>query len=292
MDRIDKRKFDQLRKINVQRNFMKYAEGSCLIEVGGTKVVCTATAEKNVPLFLRNSGTGWVTAEYGMLPRSTQTRILRDRISGRRMEIQRLIGRSLRSVVDLKKLGEITIKIDCDVIQADGGTRTSSVVGGFIALVDCLNKLYNEGIVREICVTDFLGAISTGIYKGNCILDLTYKEDSLADVDMNVVMKGCGDFIEIQGTGEHASFSQQELNSLLDLAKKGIEEIIDIERNLFTEDRRQKTEDRRQKTEDRRQKTEDRRQKTEDRRQKTEDGHQSSDFCLRFYYAFDYCYKK
>ncbi|UCD15025.1 MAG: ribonuclease PH [Candidatus Omnitrophota bacterium] len=231
--RSDKRKPDQLRKINVQRKFMKYAEGSCLIEMGQTKVVCTASLEKNVPLFLRNSGTGWVTAEYGMLPRSTQVRIVRDKVSGRRMEIQRLIGRSLRSVVDLKKLGERTIKIDCDVIQADGGTRTASIIGGFIALVDCLERLRKGGVINEISVTDFLGAVSVGIFSGKHILDLTFQEDSAADVDMNVVMKGTGEFIEIQGTAEQRSFSQDDLGALLNLGKKGIEDIIDIERNLF-----------------------------------------------------------
>lgn len=233
MNRIDKRKSDQLRKINIQRNFMKYAEGSCLIEMGGTKVVCTASLDKNVPFFLRNSGTGWVTAEYGMLPRSTEVRILRDKISGRRMEIQRLIGRSLRSVVNLKRLGERTIKVDCDVIQADGGTRTASIIGGFIALADCLHKLNLENVIKEICITGFLGAISVGILAGEYALDLNYEEDSQADVDMNVVMKDSGEFIEVQGTGENASFSGEDLTALLALSKKGIEEIIDMERNLF-----------------------------------------------------------
>ncbi|MBU1121809.1 MAG: ribonuclease PH [Candidatus Omnitrophica bacterium] len=233
MKRGDNRKFDQLRKINIQRGVSKYAEGSCLIEMGATKVICTATVDKYVPLFLRNSGTGWVTAEYGMLPRSTQVRMIRDKVSGRKMEIQRLIGRSLRSVIDLKKLGERTIKVDCDVIQADGGTRTASIIGGFIALVDGINKIYKENIIQELCVMDFLGAISVGMSKGDCLLDLDFQEDSSADVDMNIVMKGRGEFIEIQGTGEHSSFSQDDLNSLLSLAKKGIEDIIDIERNLL-----------------------------------------------------------
>lgn len=233
MKRIDAREFNQLRKINIQRDFIKYAEGSCLIEMGGTKIVCTATVDKNVPLFLRNSRTGWVTAEYGMLPRSTGNRISRDRISGRRMEIQRLIGRSLRSVVDLKRLGERTIWVDCDVIQADGGTRTASIVGGFVALGDCLHRLHSQGLIDKVCITDFLGAVSVGVVRGKHLLDLTYDEDSQADVDMNVVMKASGEFIEIQGTAEKSSFSQDELNSLLDLGRKGIEEIIDIERNLF-----------------------------------------------------------
>ena len=233
MKREDGRQPDQIRRLSIQRDYMKYAEGSCLIELGNTKVICTATVDKNVPLFLRNSGEGWVTAEYRMLPRCAQTRIQRDRVSGRTMEIQRLIGRSLRSVVDLKKLGERTIVIDCDVIQANGGTRTTSVVGGFIALVDCLNKLYKQKVIRELCIKDLLGAISVGSWQGIKMLDLTYLEDSQADVDMNIVMKQSGEFIEVQGTAERGSFSQEDLSSFLGLARKGIEEIIDIERNLF-----------------------------------------------------------
>ncbi|MFH1771874.1 MAG: ribonuclease PH [Candidatus Omnitrophota bacterium] len=233
MKRFDKREPGHLRKINIERRYIKYAEGSCFICMGDTKVVCTASVEKNVPVFLRNSGQGWITAEYGMLPRSAQNRIQRDRISGRRMEIQRLIGRSLRSVVKLSALGERTIWIDCDVIQADGGTRTAAITGGFIALVDCIYELTREGAISQMCITDYLGAISVGVVKGVSILDLSYAEDSKADVDMNVVMKGMGEFIEVQGTGENSSFSRDELGSLLDLAKTGIDEIIDIERNLF-----------------------------------------------------------
>jgi ribonuclease PH len=233
MKRSDGRDFKQLRKINVQRGYMKNAEGSCFIEVGNTKVICTASVDKNVPLFLRNSGTGWVTAEYGMLPRSTEIRIQREKNSGRTYEIQRLIGRSLRSVTDLKRIGERTIYIDCDVIQADGGTRISSIIGGFISLADCLARLYKEGTIKEICITDYLGAVSVGMWKGKYILDLTYAEDSVADVDMNIAMKACGDFIEVQGTGERLAFSQDDLNEMLALAKKGIEEIVDIERNLL-----------------------------------------------------------
>jgi len=233
MKRSDGRDYNQLRRIHTQRKFIKHAEGSCLIQVGNTKVVCTATADKNVPLFLRGTGSGWVTAEYGMLPRSAQTRIPRNRVSGRAMEIQRLIGRALRSVVDLKKIGERTIWIDCDVIQADGGTRTASIVGGYIALVDCLDRLYKQKVINEIYVTDFLGAISVGLWQNIKMLDLNFLEDSQAEVDMNIVMKSSGEFIEIQGAAEHGSFSQDDLNSFLDLAKKGIEEIIDIERDLF-----------------------------------------------------------
>jgi len=233
MERDGKRKNDQIRRLNIQRGFIKYAEGSCLVELGNTKIICTATAERNVPMFLRNSGEGWVTAEYRMLPRATHIRTSRDRISGRNMEIQRLIGRCLRSVVDLKRIGERTIWIDCDVIQANGGTRTASIIGGFIALVECLHKLYKQDLIREICVNSFLGAISVGLYQGEHILDLTYLEDSQAQVDMNVAMKSSGEFIEIQGTAENGSFSEKDLNIFLKLAKKGIEEVIDIERGLF-----------------------------------------------------------
>ncbi len=233
MERDGKRKSDQIRRLNIQRGFIKYAEGSCLVELGNTKVICTATVDKNVPMFLRNSGEGWITAEYRMLPRATHIRTSRDKISGRNMEIQRLIGRSLRSVVDLKRIGERTIWIDCDVIQANGGTRTASIIGGFIALVDCLHKLYKQDLIKEICVNSLLGAISVGLYQGEHILDLTYLEDSQADVDMNVVMKSSGEFIEIQGTAEHGSFSEKDLSTFLKLAKKGIGEVIEIERDLL-----------------------------------------------------------
>lgn len=233
MEREDGRKPEQLRRIDIKRKFLKYAEGSCLIEMGNTRIVCTASLEKGVPLFLKNSGQGWLTAEYRMLPCATENRISRDKISGRNMEIQRLIGRALRSVVDLKKIGEKTIRIDCDVIQADGGTRTTSIVGAYIALVDCLNKLYNRKEIFELCVMDLLGAVSVGIWQGAYFLDLTYLEDSQAEVDMNVVMKGSGEFIELQGTAENGSFSEKDLSSFLALAKKGIEEILAIERNLL-----------------------------------------------------------
>jgi len=233
MERDGKRKNDQIRRLNIQRGFIKYAEGSCFIELGNTKIICTATAEKNVPMFLRNTGEGWVTAEYRMLPRATHTRTSRDKISGRNMEIQRLIGRSLRSVVDLKKIGERTIRIDCDVIQANGGTRTASIIGGFVALVDCFHKLYKQDLIKEICINSFLGAISVGLYQSEHILDLTYLEDSQAQVDMNVVMKSSGEFIELQGTAENGSFSEKDLNTFLKLAKKGIEEVIGIERELL-----------------------------------------------------------
>lgn len=233
MKRANGRKPDELRKINIQRGFNKYAEGSCLIEMGNTKVICTATVDKVVPLFLKGSGQGWVTAEYRMLPRSTQTRIQRDKVSGRNMEIQRLIGRALRSVVALGKIGERKIWIDCDVIQADGGTRVASVIGGFVALLDCLKTMKQDGLIDKIHITDFLGAISVGMRAGKAMLDLTYDEDSNIDVDMNIVMKASGEFMEVQGSGERSSFSQDELKAMIDLGRKGIEQIIDIERNLF-----------------------------------------------------------
>ncbi|UCC94903.1 MAG: ribonuclease PH [Candidatus Omnitrophota bacterium] len=233
MKRSDGRKFDELRRVTIQRNFIKHAEGSCLIELGSTKVVCTATVDRNVPAFLKNSGEGWVTAEYRMLPRSTQNRVARDRISGRNMEIQRLIGRSLRSVVNLKGLGERTIWIDCDVVQADGGTRIASIIGGFVVLVDALFALHREGVIDKMCITDMVGAISVGIRKGDYILDLAFQEDSDAEIDMNVVMKASGEFVEVQGTAEKGSFSKDDLGKLLSLAQKGIEDIIDTERNLF-----------------------------------------------------------
>ncbi len=201
--------------------------------MGNTKVICAASVDKTVPLFLKGTGEGWLTAEYRMLPCATDNRIPRDKVSGRVMEIQRLIGRSLRSVVNLKRLGERTVRIDCDVIQADGGTRTASIIGGYIALVDCLKKLYNRKEIFELCITDLLGAISVGIWQGAIFLDLTYLEDSQADVDMNVAMKGSGEFIEVQGTAEQGSFSEKDLTAFLKLAKKGIDEIIDLERDLF-----------------------------------------------------------
>ncbi len=233
MKRNDGRENDQLRRINIQRGFMKYAEGSCLIELGNTKVICTATVDKNVPLFLRNSGQGWVTAEYRMLPRATHTRTSRDKISGRNMEVQRLIGRCLRSVVDLGRLGERTIRIDCDVVQANGGTRTASIVGGFVALADCLHKLYKQSLIKEMCINGLLGAISVGLSQGEHILDLTYIEDSQAHVDMNIAMKSSGEFIEIQGAAERGSFTDEDLSIFLKLAKKGINEVIEILRNLL-----------------------------------------------------------
>ncbi|MFH1768556.1 MAG: ribonuclease PH, partial [Candidatus Omnitrophota bacterium] len=233
MKRKGGRGYDQVRKSSIERGFIKYAEGSCLIETGNTRVIATATVEEKVPSFLKGKGEGWVTSEYGMLPRSTQSRILRDRISGRNMEIQRLIGRSLRSVVDLKRLGERTIWVDCDVLQADGGTRTTSIVGGFIALVDCLDRLRKDSKLIALPLDDLIGAVSVGIVGGKYFLDLTYEEDYEASVDMNIVMKSSGEFVEIQGTAESGSFSKEDLDRLLELAGKGIREIVDNQRNIL-----------------------------------------------------------
>ncbi len=235
MIRLDGRTPDKLRKIKVTQNYTKYAEGSCLIEFGGTKVICTASVEENVPPFLRNSGTGWVTAEYGMLPRSCDTRIAREKTSGRTYEIQRLIGRALRGVIDTTKLGERTIKIDCDVIQGDGGTRTASITGGFIALGDAILKLKKQGMITDIPLTDYVAAISVGIYQGTLLLDLNYQEDSKADMDMNVVMVGRGEFVEIQGTAEHNPFSKKQVDALLKLAEKGIKKLFQIQKNALPE---------------------------------------------------------
>ena len=231
--RADGRRTDELRAIAIHRNYIQYPQGSCLIEMGGTKVICTASIEKTVPQFLKNTQTGWITAEYRMLPGSCENRIPRDKTSARSMEIQRLIGRALRSVVNTKKLGERTIWIDCDVIQADGGTRTASIIGGFCALVDCVSTLYQRREIPEMCITDLIGAVSVGLWQGTPVLDLTYGEDSKAEVDTNIVMKASGEFIEIQGTAERGSFSEQDLHAFLTLAKKGIEKIIAIERDLF-----------------------------------------------------------
>jgi len=233
MMRSDGRGLDRLRRINIQRGYIKYAEGSCQIELGNTRVICTATVDESVPSFLKGSGSGWVTAEYGMLPRSCQTRILRDKTSGRNYEIQRLIGRSLRAVVDMKSLGERTIWIDCDVIQGDGGTRTASITGSFIALVDALYKIKKQGLIFKLPIKDFVAATSVGIINNNFLLDLTFEEDSKADVDMNIVMTGKGEFIEIQGTAEGKSYTKEQMNKLLDLAKRGIEELIDSQRNIL-----------------------------------------------------------
>ncbi len=234
MVREDGRANNQLRPVKVTRGYMKYAEGSCLIEMGDTKVVCTASIEEKVPPFLKNTGTGWVTAEYGMLPRSCKTRVIREaskgQLGGRTMEIQRLIGRSLRSVMDLKCIGERTIWLDCDVIQADGGTRTASMTGAYVALVEATNYMIKQNMVKKDPVLDMLAAISVGILNGEDLLDLKYSEDSAAEVDMNVVMTGRGKFVEIQGTAEGEPFSRERMNKMLDLAQKGINELFEIQK--------------------------------------------------------------
>ncbi|GAB6169162.1 hypothetical protein JCM1393_16220 [Clostridium carnis] len=238
--RIDGRKKEQVRSTKITRNYTKYAEGSVLIEVGDTKVICTASIEDKVPPFLKGQGEGWITAEYNMLPRSTGTRKARDiarlKIDGRTMEIQRLIGRALRSVMDLKALGEKTIWIDCDVIQADGGTRTTSITGAFVALVDAVNKLHKEKPFKVYPIRNFVSATSVGIVNNEKVIDLCYEEDSKAKVDMNVIGTDEGEFIEIQGTGEEAPFKRSELNELLDLAEKGIKQMIQIQKDTLKMD--------------------------------------------------------
>ncbi len=233
--RKDGRGNNILRKVKVTRHYLKNAGGSCLIEVGDTKVVCSAFVEETIPPFLKGTGSGWVTAEYGMLPCSCESRISRDKSakSGRTFEIQRLVGRSLRSVVAMKELGERTIYIDCDVIQGDGGTRTASITGSFIALVDCLDSMRNKGLISRIPIIEFVAATSVGIVDGAKVLDLTYEEDSRAEVDMNVVMVSSGNFIEVQGTAERNPFSKQQLDEMLDLAKSGIESLINMQKELL-----------------------------------------------------------
>ncbi len=231
MIRQDGRGFDKIRKVLITRDYMKYAEGSCFIELGNTKVICTASIEESVPRFLKGTGTGWVTAEYGMLPRSCQSRIQRNKDSGRTYEIQRLVGRSLRTITDMTAFGERTIWIDCDVIQGDGGTRTASITGSFIALVDALNKMKKDGKINNIPIKDFVAATSVGMLGSDLLLDLCYEEDSKAGVDMNVVMTGSEEFIEIQGTAEREPFNKEQMDKLLVLAKKGVGDLIEIQRN-------------------------------------------------------------
>jgi len=230
MARSDGRGPDKLRKAIITRNYIKYAEGSCLIELGNTRVICTASVEESVPQFLKGSLSGWITAEYAMIPRSCQKRIQREKNSGRSYEIQRLVGRSLRAVVDTAKLGERTIWIDCDVIQADGGTRTASITGSFIALVDALHKIKKGGLIKGMPVKDYVAATSVGIVDGNLLLDLTYEEDSKAEVDMNIVMTGKGELVEIQGTAERQPFSKSQMDKMLVLAEKGISQLTDIQK--------------------------------------------------------------
>jgi len=228
--RPSQRTANQLRTIEILRNYTKHAEGSVLVKFGDTHVLCTASVEEKVPGFLRGKNQGWVTAEYGMLPRSTGSRMQREaaqgKQSGRTQEIQRLIGRSLRAIIDLNKLGERSIQIDCDVIQADGGTRTASITGAYVALHDAISHLLAKGLITESPLCDSVAAISVGIYKGEPVLDLDYIEDSDCDTDMNVVMTGSGGFVEIQGTAEGTPFRRDEMNSILDLAQTGIAELI------------------------------------------------------------------
>ncbi|MFH1784544.1 MAG: ribonuclease PH [bacterium] len=230
-----RKKNNQIRPLKITRDYLKHAEGSVLIESGNTKVLCAVSVDEKVPPFLRDSGNGWVTAEYSMLPRSTNKRMIRDRVkmSGRTYEIQRLIGRALRSCIDLKKLGERTIVIDCDVIQADGGTRTTAINGAFIALADAIKKMKKEGKVIQTPLKNYIAAISVGKSNNSLIMDLNYEQDSSADVDMNIVMNDKGEFIEIQGTSEKEPFSKEEMKKLLSLAEKGIKHIISIQKKLI-----------------------------------------------------------
>ena len=239
MFRSNNRKFNEIRPIKITRNYIKYAEGSTLIEMGDTKIICTASVENKVPLFLRGTRRGWISAEYSMIPRANQIRNIRDsvkgKINGRSSEIQRLIGRSLRSVVDLNGLGERTMWIDCDVVQADGGTRISAIIGSFIALFDALNYLKAEGQIIDIPIKDYVGAISAGIIDGEMLLDLNFNEDSHAQVDLNMVMTEKGEVIEIQGTAEGKPFSKGNLQELIKLAETGIKQIIEQEKNILGE---------------------------------------------------------
>ena len=237
--REDARNTNELRQIKVTKDFNIYAEGSVLMEFGNTKVICTASVSEKVPPFLKNQGKGWLTAEYSMLPRATGERNIREaakgKLSGRTMEIQRLIGRALRAAIDLDKLGERTITIDCDVIQADGGTRTTSISGGFIALALAMKKLLKEGIIKENPIISNVAAISVGIVNNTPMLDLKYSEDSIAEVDMNIIMNGKGEFVEVQGTGEEATYTRAQLNQLIDLAEEGIKDIIEIQNKIIGE---------------------------------------------------------
>ena len=234
--RTDLRPHDQLRETTITPDYLMHAEGSVLITAGNTKVICTASVEERVPGFLRNSGKGWVTAEYGMLPRATSTRMQREassgKVGGRTQEIQRLIGRSLRAVTNLNALGERTIWVDCDVIQADGGTRTASITGAFVALALALEKLRERDVIRTIPISDYVSATSVGIVDGEPLLDLAYDDDSRADVDMNIVKTGDGRFIEVQGTAEAIPFGRDALMSLLDLADLGIRQLVEKQRAI------------------------------------------------------------
>ena len=235
--RPSQRQPDQLRAVQIQRGFTRHAEGSVLVSFGDTRVLCTASVEESVPGFLRGKGQGWLTAEYGMLPRATHTRgdreAARGKQSGRTQEIQRLIGRSMRAAVDLSRLGERTIKIDCDVLQADGGTRTAAITGAFVAVHDAFTWLLQRGTLKGLPLLDFVAAVSVGMYQGVPVLDLDYAEDVDCDTDMNVVMTGAGKFIEVQGTAEGAAFSRTEMDALLQLAEKGIARLVQLQKQAL-----------------------------------------------------------
>ncbi len=237
MVRVDGRRKDQLRPVKVTRNFIKHAEGSVLIEMGDTKVICTASVEEKVPPFLKGKGQGWVTAEYSMLPRSTHERSPREAVKGkqggRTLEIQRLVGRALRAVTDMSQLGERSIWIDCDVIQADGGTRTASITGSFMALADALATLKTRGLLAKRPLTDYLAAVSVGKVGGEIFVDLAYSEDSMAEVDMNLVMTGKGQFVEIQGTAEKTPFAKQDMDAFLSHGWSAIQTLISLQRDLI-----------------------------------------------------------
>jgi ribonuclease PH len=239
MKRIDGRNWNELRKVKITPGFQRYAEGSVLIEMGNTMIACTASVEDRVPQFLRGSGSGWVTAEYSMLPRATSTRTPRDgffgKVSGRNQEIQRLIGRSLRAVTELASLGERTITIDCDAIQADGGTRTASITGAYIALYQAIHNMARMGLIKTMFLKDAVAATSVGISKGRILLDLNYEEDCGADVDFNIVMTSDGKLVEVQGTAEEKPFTRGHMNEMLDLAEQGIRELLKIQQDTILE---------------------------------------------------------
>jgi ribonuclease PH len=238
MMRSDGRKPKQLRLIKITPNYLKTADGSVLIEMGDTKVICTAKLEDRVPPFLRNSGKGWITAEYGMLPGSSQARIGREssrgKVGGRTHEIQRLIGRSLRAITDLSNLGERTVWIDCDVIQADGGTRTASITGAYVSLCEAIRSWQKRGIIAQEPIKDSVAAVSIGLVDGKILLDLCYEEDSKADVDMNFVMTGSGKFVEIQGTAESAPFTKKQMDKMSEIAQQGIKELLKAQKQALT----------------------------------------------------------
>jgi len=237
MSRFDGREKEELRPIKITKDFTRYAEGSILIEWGNTKVICNATVEESVPSFKKGSGEGWVTAEYAMLPRATQTRNRRDinklKLNPRATEIQRLIGRALRGAVDMSELGERSITVDCDVIQADGGTRTASITGGFVALALACQRLVERGLIEKLPLHHYITAVSVGIVDGKGLLDLCYEEDSAAEVDMNIIMSDAKGFVELQGTGENGTFSEEQLEEMLRLGKKGIVDLIDIQKEAL-----------------------------------------------------------